>query len=118
MLIRDAAYDMLPRTRRQELHADLARYLEQEARRRAKPSRRWLGTGGRRARVTALSLLPGGSRGGGAGMGDGAGATAIQGGARPRRGGRRGNAARHRRRLALVYQMHFHFDPIEQAPGA
>jgi class 3 adenylate cyclase len=31
MLIRDAAYEMLPRARRQGLHADLARYLEQEA---------------------------------------------------------------------------------------
>lgn len=31
MMIRDAAYEMLPRARRQELHADLARYLEQEA---------------------------------------------------------------------------------------
>ncbi|HEV8451972.1 MAG TPA: AAA family ATPase [Gaiellales bacterium] len=31
MMIRDAAYEMLPRTRRQELHADLARYLEAEA---------------------------------------------------------------------------------------
>jgi class 3 adenylate cyclase len=31
MLIRDAAYEMLPRARRQRLHADLARYLEEEA---------------------------------------------------------------------------------------
>jgi class 3 adenylate cyclase len=31
MMIRDAAYEMLPRGRRQALHADLARYLEQEA---------------------------------------------------------------------------------------
>jgi predicted ATPase len=31
MMIRDAAYEMLPRVRRQELHADLARYLEEEA---------------------------------------------------------------------------------------
>ena len=31
MMIRDAAYEMLPRMRRQELHADLARYLEQSA---------------------------------------------------------------------------------------
>lgn len=31
MMIRDAAYEMLPRGRRQSLHADLARYLEQEA---------------------------------------------------------------------------------------
>ena len=31
MMIRDAAYEMLPRGRRQELHAELARYLEQEA---------------------------------------------------------------------------------------
>jgi class 3 adenylate cyclase len=31
MLIRDAAYEMLPRARRQGLHAELARYLEQEA---------------------------------------------------------------------------------------
>ena len=31
MMIRDAAYEMLPRGRRQELHADLARYLEEEA---------------------------------------------------------------------------------------
>jgi class 3 adenylate cyclase len=31
MMIRDSAYEMLPRVRRQELHADLARYLEQAA---------------------------------------------------------------------------------------
>jgi len=31
MMIRDAAYEMLPRARRQELHADTARYLEQSA---------------------------------------------------------------------------------------
>jgi predicted ATPase len=31
MLIRDAAYEMLPRARRHHLHAELARYLEEEA---------------------------------------------------------------------------------------
>jgi class 3 adenylate cyclase len=31
MMIRDAAYEMLPRTRRQQLHGDLARYLEENA---------------------------------------------------------------------------------------
>ena len=31
MMIRDAAYEMLPRARRQQLHAELARYLEDEA---------------------------------------------------------------------------------------
>jgi predicted ATPase len=30
MMIRDAAYEMLPRARRQDLHADLARYLEEQ----------------------------------------------------------------------------------------
>ena len=31
VLIRDVAYELLPRARRQELHADMARYLEEEA---------------------------------------------------------------------------------------
>jgi predicted ATPase len=118
MLIRDSAYDMLPRVRRQELHAELARYLEQEAPAAGEAitqmARHWreAGEGARASRYFVAAAEE----------------------------AERGWAMEHalrlykealdlvqdddvetrreiRRRLALVYQMHFHLDPVERVRG-
>src|SRR3954454_11768571 len=119
MLIRDAAYDMLPRMRRQALHADLARYLEQEAPTAGEAitqmARHWREAGeGDRAVRYFLVAAEEAERG-----------WAMERALLPYKEAldlvaeddvetRRDI----RRRLALVYQMHFHLDPIERAPGA
>ena len=119
MLIRDAAYDMLPRMRRQELHADLARYLEQEAPTAGEAitqmARHWREAGeGDRAVRYFLAAAEEAERGWAMERAlllyKEALDLVAENDAETRRD--------IRRRLALVYQMHFHLDPIERAPGA
>jgi len=119
MLIRDAAYDMLPRMRRQELHADLARYLEQEAPTAGEAitqmARHWreAGEGDRAVRyflVAAEEAERGWAMERALLLYKEALDLVAEDDVETRRD--------IRRRLALVYQMHFHLDPIERAPGA
>jgi predicted ATPase len=119
MLIRDAAYDMLPRVRRQELHADLARYLEQEAPTAGEAitqmARHWREAGeGDRAVRYFLAAAEEAERGWAMERALLLYKEALDLVAEDDAETRRDI----RRRLALVYQMHFHLDPIERAPGA
>jgi class 3 adenylate cyclase len=119
MLIRDAAYDMLPRMRRQELHADLARYLEQEAPTAGEAitqmARHWREAGeGDRAVRYFLAAAEEAERGWAMERALLLYKEALDLVAEDDAETRRDI----RRRLALVYQMHFHLDPIERAPGA
>jgi class 3 adenylate cyclase len=119
MLIRDAAYDMLPRMRRQELHADLARYLEQEAPTAGEAitqmARHWREAGeGDRAVRYFLAAAEEAERGWAMERALLLYKEALDLVAEDDVETRRDI----RRRLALVYQMHFHLDPIERAPGA
>jgi predicted ATPase len=119
MLIRDAAYDMLPRVRRQELHADLARYLEQEAPAAGEAitqmARHWREAGeGDRAVRYFLAAAEEAERGWAMERALLLYKEALDLVAEDDAETRRDI----RRRLALVYQMHFHLDPIERAPGA
>jgi class 3 adenylate cyclase len=119
MLIRDAAYDMLPRGRRQELHADLARYLEQEAPTAGEAitqmARHWREAGeGDRAVRYFLAAAEEAERGWAMERALLLYKEALDLVAEDDVEARRDI----RRRLALVYQMHFHLDPIERAPGA
>ena len=119
MLIRDAAYDMLPRMRRQQLHADLARYLEQEAPTAGEAvtqmARHWREAGeGDRAVRYFLAAAEEAERGWAMERALLLYKEALDLVAEDDAETRRDI----RRRLALVYQMHFHLDPIERAPGA
>jgi class 3 adenylate cyclase len=119
MLIRDAAYDMLPRGRRQELHADLARYLEQEAPTAGEAitqmARHWREAGeGDRAVRYFLAAAEEAERGWAMERALLLYKEALDLVAEDDVEARRDI----RRRLALVYQMHFHLDPVERAPGA
>jgi predicted ATPase len=114
MLIRDAAYDMLPRGRRQELHADLARYLEAHAPGAGEAvtqmARHWREAGeGERAVRYFIAAAEEAERG-----------WAMERALRLYKEALDLVTAEDaetrrdiRRRLALVYQMHFHFDPAE-----
>jgi class 3 adenylate cyclase len=118
MMIRDAAYEMLPRGRRQKLHADLARYLEAEAPEAGEAvtqmARHWRE----------------------AGEGDHAVRYFLQAAGEAERGWAMEHAQRLykealdlvpesdaevrreiRGRLGLVWQTHFHLDPAERSPG-
>jgi class 3 adenylate cyclase len=119
MMIRDAAYEMLPRARKQELHAETARYLEQAApdsgEAVAQMARHWRE----------------------AGEGDRAVRYFIQAGREAQRSWAMEHAqalykealdlvpeedAELRRdirgRLGMVWQTHFHLDPAERSPSA
>ena len=119
MMIRDAAYEMLPRVRRQKLHADFARYLEEEAPEAGEAvtqmARHWRE----------------------AGEGDRAVRYFLQAAREAERGWAMDHAQRLykealdlvpdsdaqvrreiRGRLGLVWQTHFHLDPAERSPGA
>jgi predicted ATPase len=114
MLIRDAAYEMLPRGRRQELHADLARYLEEHASPTGEAvtqmARHWREAGeGERAVRYFIAAAEEAERG-----------WAMERALRLYKEAldlvQADDAETRRdirRRLALVYQMHFHFDPAE-----
>ena len=119
MMIRDAAYEMLPRARRQQLHAETARYLEEAAPETgeavAQMARHWREAGeGERAVRYFLEAAAEAERGWAMDHAQALYKEALalvpEDDAEARR--------EIRGRLGVVWQTHFHLDPVERSPGA